>query len=124
MRQHDVRVYLYDALQACRLVCEFTAGKTQTAYSADRLLRSAVERQLEIVGEAMNRALQCDESLAAEMPELRQIVALRNRLAHAYFAISDEAVWRIVETDVPVLIDKLSKMLPPEDLAEGEGSFA
>ncbi|MBI2569496.1 MAG: DUF86 domain-containing protein [Candidatus Schekmanbacteria bacterium] len=120
MKQRDARVYLYDALQACVLVCQFTAGKGHTDYSGDPFLRSAVERQLEIVGEAMNRALKCDPSLANELPESSKIIAFRNRLVHAYFAISDAVVWRIVESDVPILRDKLRRLLPPDEVAGKE----
>ncbi len=57
MRPRDVRKYLFDMAEACRLIDEFIAGRSFDDYQADAMLRSAVERQLEIVGEALNQAL-------------------------------------------------------------------
>ena len=55
-----VKKRLFDALAACRAIAEFTMGKDWRAYECDRLLRSAVERQLEIIGEALSRAAEDD----------------------------------------------------------------
>lgn len=68
MRQRDVRVYLFDIVQAARSVEEFTAGKTLTDYEASLLLRSAVERQFEIIGEALNRAYSSRSHAAGTPP--------------------------------------------------------
>ncbi len=64
MTLHDVRKYLFDVVQACDLLMEFTTGKTLADYSGDAMLRSAVERQFEIIGEALNKALRIDPSLS------------------------------------------------------------
>jgi uncharacterized protein with HEPN domain len=53
----EVRKYLFDMAQACDLLIEFTRGKAFTEYTVDALLRSAVERQFEVIGEALNQAL-------------------------------------------------------------------
>jgi uncharacterized protein with HEPN domain len=50
----EIRKYLFDIVQACDLLTQFTKGKTFTDYSADALLRSAVERQLGLIGEALH----------------------------------------------------------------------
>lgn len=64
MRQRDIRAYLFDIAQAGTLLCQFTTGKTFTDYTADPLLRSAVERQFEIIGEVLNQALHLKPHLA------------------------------------------------------------
>jgi len=99
----EVRKYLFDIAQACDLLTQFTGGKTFTDYSADALLRSAVERQFEVVGEALNQALHQYPDLANRISDCRRIVAFRNRLIHGYAFVSDEVVWGVLETNLPTL---------------------
>jgi uncharacterized protein with HEPN domain len=103
MTPRDIRTYLFDIAQACVLLRQFTAGKTFADYAADPLLRSAVERQFEIIGEALNQALHRDPSLAARISDAGRIIAFRNRLIHAYASIADEVVWGVLETNLPTL---------------------
>lgn len=102
---------LLDAACACAEIAEFTAGMDYGDYLASALLRSAVERQFEIVGEALGRAMQHDSTIAAELPELPEIVALRNRLIHGYDAVDHEILWKIVQTKVPDLEAELRRWL-------------
>jgi uncharacterized protein with HEPN domain len=106
-----VRKRLLDAVGACEGIAEFTTGKEFADYEADRLLRSGVERQFEIIGEALGRAAQDDDSLASRFPELRRIVGLRNRLIHGYDSVDDEIIWDIVQTKLPSLRQELSALL-------------
>ncbi len=73
----DPRAWLTDIVAACDLLIEFTTDKTFTEYAGDPLLRSAVERQFEIVGEALRVALQNKPELAANITDARAIVAFR-----------------------------------------------
>src|SRR5437870_2077314 len=91
----EVRKYLFDIAQACDLITQFTSGMTFTHYSSDALLRSAVERQFEVVGEALNQALRQWPGLADRVSDCRRIVAFRNRLIHGYAFVSDEVVWGV-----------------------------
>ena len=102
---------LWDAREACRLVLEFSAGRTLGDYEESALLRSAVERQLEIVGEALRRLSRTDPETAALIPELESIVGFRNVLAHGYDAVSDRVAWDVVRNDVPALARLLEKFL-------------
>ena len=63
------------------------------------MFRSAVERQLAIIGEALSQLARVDQGLAARIPELRRVVAFRNVLIHGYDQIDNAGVWRIVEAD-------------------------
>jgi len=86
----DVRQYFYDIIQACELLKRFIKGKTLDDYSADPPLCSGVERQFGIIGEALNQALRIDPNLKSRISNTEKIISLRNRLIHAYFAISNE----------------------------------
>ena len=97
MRRRDALAHLYDVAQACDLLERFTRGKTFDDYVADPMLRSAVERQFEIVGEALKRAVDQDGSLAERITGTARIIAFRNRLIHGYATVSDEVVWGVVE---------------------------
>ena len=102
---------LHDALSACRVVRQFTDERNFTAYERDLMLRPAVERQLEIIGEALGQASHADETLEARLPELPRIVALRNRVIHGCDTVDDEIVWDIVQTNVPELAGRLEVLL-------------
>ena len=99
----EVRKYLYDIRQACELLHEFTAGKTVADYAAHAMLRAAVERQFEIIGEALNQMFKRDASLALRISDHRRIIAFRNRLIHGYADIDHEVVWGVLETNLPTL---------------------
>lgn len=79
---HDPRKSLHEMLKAARLVLKFTSGRSQAEYHHDEFLRAAVERELEIVGEALNRLFKVAPNIAAEISEHRAIIQFRNILAH------------------------------------------
>jgi uncharacterized protein with HEPN domain len=111
MKQLDIRKYLFDINEGCELLLQFTAGKTFPDYSADPLLRSAVERQFEIIGEALNQALRLDPSLSSRMSNTGRIIAFRNRLIHGYASIADEIVWGILEANLPTLKKEVATLM-------------
>ena len=111
MKPLDVRKYLYDILSACELLQKFIEGKTLSDYSADPLLRSGVERQFEIIGEALNQAIRLDSSLKTRISETEKIIAFRNRLIHNYYALADATVWGILEADLSVLYQDVKRLL-------------
>lgn len=101
--QADAAKYLWDARQAAERVQRFVNGKTFADYLVDDLLRSAVERQLEIIGEALGQLRKRFPDVAARVPELARVVGFRNVLAHAYAAVDDMIVWGVVEGSLPPL---------------------
>lgn len=107
----EVLKFLFDALEACDLLERFTRGKSFEDYSSDPMLRSAVERQLEIVGEALNRALRLDPSLADGISDAPRIVAFGNRLAHGCAGVSDPVVWGVLEGSLPRLRREVRALL-------------
>ena len=106
---------IQDALAACRRIGEFTAGLNYASFAGSALVRSAVERQLEIIGEALNKASIADPSLADRVPEILRIIGLRNRLIHSYDAVDDQLVWDIVRTKISPLGQVLEHVLLAEE---------
>ena len=89
----------------------FVEGKTLQDYLADDLLRSGVERQLGIIGEAASQALRRFPDIEGKISDLQKIIAFKNRLIHGYVEISDEVVWAIATDDVPGLLGEVEEML-------------
>lgn len=102
---------MWDAQQACELILIFTRGKSFENYQDDVLLRSAVERQFEIAGEALNQMSKIDSAVAAEIPQLRKVVSFRNVLIHGYSAVDDRAVWTVAVEHVEPLKQVLTNLL-------------
>jgi uncharacterized protein with HEPN domain len=107
----EARKLLWDAQQAADRVARFTAGKALTDYSADEQLRSACERQFEIVGEALNQLARIDPGTASAIPDLPRIVAFRNVLIHGYASVDDRLVWGVIETNLGRLRTTLARLL-------------
>lgn len=99
----DARKLLWDAQQAVERVGRFTQGKTFDDYQADELLRSGVERQLAIVGEALGQLRRVDPATAASIAALSRVVGFRNILVHAYATVDSYIVSGIVEGDLDSL---------------------
>lgn len=110
----ELRAYLWDIVRSARLIEEFTAGRDFSDYEADVFLRSAVERQFEIIGEAMSQALKSYPELGAEITASRRIVAFRNLLIHGYMNVDPGVVWSIVEEDLPTLLGEAESLLASE----------
>ena len=110
----DARAYLWDARRAAEQVGTFVADRTRDDYAADVMLRSAVERQFEILGEALNKLRHADPDLAASIADLPRIVAFRNLLIHGYASIDDELVWDAATNRVGPLIANLTHLLDEE----------
>jgi len=107
----EAHKYLFDMQQAAEHIARFTAGRTFEDYAADPMLRSAVERQFEILGEALGKLGKLDPELAGRISDHRRIIAFRNILIHGYDAILDEVVWGVVETQLPTLRVTLAELL-------------
>ncbi|MGD9712539.1 MAG: DUF86 domain-containing protein [Thermomicrobiales bacterium] len=95
---------LHDARRATGHILTFVAGKSLDDYRSDVYFQSAVERQFEIVAEALNLAERDDPTLREILPELPVIVGLRNRIAHEYDAIDHQIIWDTVHSDLPICI--------------------
>jgi uncharacterized protein with HEPN domain len=106
-----IRKRLLDALRACETILGFLEDRDFREYEQNIMFRSAVERQLEIVGEALGKAAEQDDSVEDRIPSLPRIVALRNRVIHGYDTVDDEVIWTIVQNHVPELESRLGDLL-------------
>lgn len=106
--QPEIRKLMYDIKAACTLIIQFTDKKTIHEYLKDPLLRSGVERQFEIIGEALNQSIKIEPAIAEKIRNTRRIINFRNILIHGYSSISDEIVWGIVEKNLPEFMEDLT----------------
>ena len=102
---------LEDVQDCAFFVVGAAKGKALSDYRRNRLLRQAIERNLEIVGEAIGRIARHDAATASRISEHRRIVAFRNRLIHGYDLLDDELVWETVKGEVPVLLSEVEALL-------------
>lgn len=102
---------LREALAAASLINTMMRDQTLEQFLADEWFRSAVERKLEIVGEALNSLRRIDPMVVERFPTIHEWPALRNALSHVYFEIDNEVIWVTAARDIPDLIDTLNKLL-------------
>ena len=100
---NEARKRLQDISDACAAVARFTNGKLFSHYQAEEMLRAAVERKLEIIGEAFSKLQAAGSSEVKQFPELRRIVAMPNRIIHGYDTVDEELVWDVVKNKLPAL---------------------
>ena len=102
---------LFDALGAIVSAQEFIVGCSLEQYIRDKMRRSAVERQLEILGEACSRLVRMEPTLVEQVPTLKLAIDLRNRIIHGYDAVNDEIVYLTVTADLDALKADLTRLL-------------
>lgn len=110
----ESKKYLFDIRQAADLLLRFSQGKTFAEFTADPLLRSAIERQFEVIGEALSQLSKVDPDAASAISEHRRIIAFRNILIHGYAEIDHRLVWGILEGKLPDLHRQVQTLLGSE----------
>ena len=95
--------YLSDIVESCHAIETALRGVDLATYGSNRLIRSAVESEFTIIGEAVGSLTRLDPQATARISHARMIVGFRNQLTHDYAAIDDTTVWAIAVHDVPVL---------------------
>ena len=106
-----IKTWLYDILNAIDEIESFFVGsqKNFTAYQQDIRTKRAIERNIEIIGEATNRILKYNENIV--ISNSRKIIDARNRVIHGYDSVSDETIWGIVIRHLPVLKKEVQHLL-------------
>lgn len=111
-REREDASLLWDMLDAARKIRQFVAGKTFHDYSQDEVLQSALERKLEIIGEAARGISQTFQQEHPEVP-WRGIISQRHFLAHEYGEVRPEKLWRVATVRIGELIEQLETLIPP-----------
>lgn len=104
--------YLWDMLDAARTLAKITSGMSLDQYRQDRVTQLAVERLIEIIGEAARRVSDTFKQAHPEIP-WQPIIGQRNVLAHEYGEISHFQIWKVVTTHIHDLSAKLEPLIPP-----------
>jgi len=102
---------LFDVLESGRSIRSWCQESDFGRYEGDRQLRRAVEREFEIIGEALSRLSRLSDKTSARISALPRIVGFRNRIIHGYDAIDDAAVWGIVQAHLPQLLSEAEALL-------------
>lgn len=109
MRPED-RVRIEHMLDACRSVTRFIAGRQPVDLDEDEMLRFALVRAIEMIGEAASKVSPESRQLMPEIP-WREAVGIRNRLVHAYFDVDLDVLWETAKTAIPALTVQLEAIL-------------
>jgi len=104
--------HLWDSGDACRAVLRFARGKTIEAYLSDEVLQAAIERKIEIIGEAANHL---SEALKLAHPAIpwRRIVGQRHVLVRDRGKIKQDRLWNVISVHLPDLLKTLAPLVPP-----------
>ncbi len=108
---NDIKAWLYDILNAVMEIESFFNDSTKkfVKYQNDLRTKRAVERNIEIIGEALTRILKRDETIL--ISNSRKIVDTRNRIIHGYDSVSDDVIWGIVIRHLPILQTEIQELL-------------
>ena len=123
MRPERTPRTLRQIADACSFVLSVTEEKSLEDYTGERLLRQAVERNLQIIGEAVGRLRRDDLETLARLSEYERIVGFRNVLVHGYDLVDDDIVWNTIRTNLPLLLSEvegLQRELEERNSEEGE----
>jgi len=107
---HKVRQYLSDILDCTNSIEDYVGRKKNyNEYVKNKLLRRAVEREIEIIGEAMNRILKINPDINIESS--KKIVSTRNWVIHGYDFVDDVIIWSIITKHAPKLKTEVENLL-------------
>jgi uncharacterized protein with HEPN domain len=108
---NNIKTWLYDILSSINEIENYyiDTPKIFEIYQNDLRTKRAVERNIEIIGEAMNRILKLDSEIV--ISNSRKIVDVRNRIIHGYDSVSDDVIWGIVIRNLPVLQKEVEELL-------------
>lgn len=109
--RREPAAFLWDIREAAAHIQEFVAGLAFETFSSNALVRAAVERQFEIIGEALNQLSKVAPGIASRIPEAPRIIAFRNILIHGYAVLDQQIVWRVIHDHLPPLLAAVEREL-------------
>jgi uncharacterized protein with HEPN domain len=110
MRPESLKL-LRDMRDAAADIAEFVANKTFDQFVRDKQLRRAVEREFEILGEALSQLRKSDSATAEKITDWQAIIGFRNVLIHGYGQVNHEKTWDVAQTELPVLQHEVDQLL-------------
>lgn len=109
-KKYDIKACLVDIEQAIKEIYEFLPAKREfSEFQKDIKTRKAVERNIELIGEAMDRILKTDPLFP--ISDSRKIVDTRNRIIHGYDSVSEDIIWLIINRYLPILEKEVKELL-------------
>jgi|TARA_B100000315_G_C14576575_1_gene588197 uncharacterized protein with HEPN domain len=106
-----IKKYLFDVKQAIEEIEVFLKDKTYQDFTKGTLLQSAVERKLEIVGEALNRIKKFDETILDEITDAHRIIGFRNIIIHGYDVLDSKIIWDATQGNLPRLKEEINNLM-------------
>ena len=113
--KRDPRAFLSDVIEAGHAIQQAVAGINLDDYCNSRLIRSSVEREFTIIGEALSQLSRRDGDLFAQIDQAPQIISFRNKLTHEYVTINDQLVWGVIQDNLPALLEQCTQLLSDLD---------
>ena len=111
MSLRNPKTYLYYIINCSEFVLQLTKDKTVDDYKNDRIFRSALERELQIIGEAMLQLDRMSPEMVEKISEHRSIIGFRHVLVHGYDSLDPDTVWNVVETKIALLLEQAKELL-------------
>ncbi|MCE7903164.1 MAG: DUF86 domain-containing protein [Gammaproteobacteria bacterium PRO9] len=109
--RREPAAFLWDIREASTRIQDFVVDLTYEAFASNALVRAAVERQFEIIGEALNQLSKVAPGVAARIPEAPRIIAFRNILIHGYAVLDQQIVWRVIHDHLQPLLAAVEREL-------------
>ena len=107
---HDAGKYLVDISLAAKDVQQFVGSMSFDDYHSNKLVKAAVERKFEVMGEALSRLARVSPDIASAIQDYQKIISFRNLVIHGYDVVSDPLVWDVIQNKIPPLIENVDKL--------------
>ena len=108
--KNEIKKFLFDIKESIDSIEDYLGSKRDfNVYQGNKMLRRAVEREFEIIGEAMNRIIQIDDKI--NISTKKQIINMRNRVIHGYDKIDDAIIWGTIIRHLPILKKEIQSLI-------------